>query len=138
MPYRFLEGVTRADVCIEATGKDLTQLFQGAADGTNKAMVEPDSVKPAKTIEISVENDDPEKLLFDFIEEIVYIKDAKRMVFNKIEAEVEENKARARLTGDEVKPEEQELNQDVKAVTMHYFKLEQTEKGWRAQFVLDI
>ena len=27
---------------------------------------------------------------------------------------------------------------DVKAVTMHMFEIKQTEKGWRAQVILDI
>lgn len=138
MPYKYIEGITRADVCIEATGKDLTELFQGAADGTIKVMAEPETVKAAITKEFEVENDDPKRLLFEFIEEIIVIKDSEGMVFNKIMVNVEGNKCKGKAIGDKVNYEEQELGQDVKAITMHYYTVEKTEKGWRAQFVLDI
>ncbi|MBW3018783.1 archease, partial [Candidatus Woesearchaeota archaeon] len=125
-----------ADITVEATGKDLRELLQSAADATIAVMAKPDTVAPKieKTIEINQE--DPEKLLYELIEELIFLKDSDAMVFNKVEVKL--NGCTAKAYGDKADPEKQELHQDVKAITMHYFTVEQTEQGWRAQFVLDI
>jgi len=138
MAYKYLEHVSMADVTVEATGKDLTEVFQSAADATIKVMAKPETVEPRITKEISIENEDPAKLLYAFIEELVYIKDADAIVFNKVDVKVEGNKCTATVKGDKADPSKQELETDVKAITMHYYKLEQTQEGWRAQFVLDV
>lgn len=140
MPYKFLEGVTRADIAFEATGKDLDELFQSAGEATIKAMAKTESVKPAKEKKIEVKDDNIEMLLFSFLEDIVYLKDKDDIVFHDLSVKVDKDKltAKAKLRGDTINPEEQELKQDVKAVTMHYYKVEKTKKGWKTQVVLDI
>ncbi len=140
MPYKFLEGITRADLAFEATGKSLTELFQSAGEAVLEAMANVKSIKPAKEKEIKVKGENIEDLLFSFLEEIVYLKDKDNIVFHDITAEVDEKKlkASAKLRGDGIKPTKQELHQDVKAVTMHYYKVEKTKTGWKTQVVLDI
>jgi len=138
MPYKYIEHVSMADVTVEATGKDLTEVFQSAADATIKVMAKPETVEPKITKEISIENKEPAKLLFEFIEELIYIKDADSMVFHSVSVKVEGDKCTATVRGDLAHPEKQELETDIKAITMHYYTLEKKEEGWRAQFVLDV
>lgn len=140
MPYKFLEEITRADVAFEATGKDLNELFKSAGKATMEAMANTESVKQAIEKEIEISDDNVEMLMFSFLEEIVFLKDKDNIVFADLEVDVNKEKltVKAKLKGDTIKPEEQELHQDVKAVTMHYFKVEKTEKGWKTQVVLDI
>lgn len=44
----------------------------------------------------------------------------------------------AECIGEKINQETQKLRNDVKAVTYHDFKLEQTKQGWRARVILDI
>src|SRR3989344_3112781 len=139
MSYKFLTDVAIADTAFEATGRTLTELFQSAAIALMVTLADPKTVKPviAKVIEIKAETVD--KLLFNFLDELVYLKDTDAMVFSKITVTVDEQKLSllATVKGDTVKPAEQKLGQDIKAVTMHYFRVEKTN-GWKAQVVLDI
>ncbi len=140
MPFKFIEDIAIADVAFEATGKNLTELFQSAAQAVIESLANPKTVKPDIVKEIKMKNKDASKLLFEFLEEIVYLKDKDAIVFHEITVKVDEKtmEVAAMLTGDTIKPDEQELHQDVKAVTMHYWLLEKKKNGWKAVVVLDI
>lgn len=140
MSYKFLTDVAIADTAFEATGRTLTELFQSAAIALMVTLADPKTVKPviAKVIEIKAETVD--KLLFNFLDELVYLKDTDAMVFSKITVTVDEQKLSllATVKGDAVKSSEQKLGQDIKAVTMHYFTVEKKTNGWSVRVVLDI
>lgn len=42
------------------------------------------------------------------------------------------------LAGEPIDPERQHLNADVKAITMHRFRLQETAGRWKAEVVFDI
>jgi SHS2 domain-containing protein len=139
MPYKFLEDVTYADVAFEARGNTLSELFRESALALFESMANTQTVKPAITKEITLSADTIERLLFEFLEEIVVMKDTDEMVFHDVQVAVDEAKksVHATIHGDKINQKTQELHQDVKAVTMHYFKIEK-QKEWIAQVVLDI
>lgn len=140
MPYKFLENVAIADIAFEASGKTLTELFESAAKALIESMANTKTIKPIITKTIRKKAKNIERLLFDFLEEIIYLKDKDAIVFHNIKAKVNEKKieARATLNGDRIQPEKQELHQDVKAVTMHYYLVEKNKQGWRTRVVLDV
>ena len=139
MPYRFLEDVSIADIAFEATGKTINELFQSAAEATIVSMANPKTVKPIVTKEIKLKAENVNNLLFDFLGEIIFMKDRDAMVYNEVKVEVDEKKMtlKATLKGDAINPAKQELRNDVKAVTMHYYEVEH-KKDWKARVVLDI
>jgi SHS2 domain-containing protein len=140
MPFKFIEDISIADVAFKATGKNLTELFQNAAQAVVESMANPKTIKPEIVKKIKMKEKDASKLLFSFLEEIIYLKDKDAIVFKEIEVKVDEKKMEvtATLTGDNINPEKQELHQDVKAVTMHYWLVEKKKNGWEAVVVLDI
>ena len=141
MGFRYLEGIAIADVAFEATGKTEQELFQSAADAVIDTMANPQTVKPHITKTIELEHEKLETLLFDFLQEFIYFKDADGIVFHDAKVMLKKNKTyklSATVTADTVKHKEQELRNDVKAVTMHQFKIEQTKTGWKATVILDI
>ncbi len=140
MPFKFVEDIAMADVAFETTGKNLTELFQSAAQAVIESLANPKSVKQEIVKKIKMKEKSVDKLLFNFLEEIVYLKDKDALVFHDIQVKVDEKKMEvtALLTGDTIKPDEQELHQDVKAVTMHYWLVEKKKDTWKAVVVLDI
>lgn len=139
MTYKFIEDVAIADTTFEAVGHTLTELFQSAADALIITLADPKTVKNRIAKAIKKKEESVDKLLFSFLEELVFLKDKEAMVFNKVTVTVDEKKIElfATVKGDKVNSAEQKLGQDVKAVTMHYFKVEH-DKYWRARVVLDI
>jgi len=139
MPFKYVEGVAMAEAVFEAEGKDLKELFESCADAFIDTSANPETIKPVIKKEIDIKGDNVESLLFNFLEELVFLKDSEAMVFNKVIInEISENSLKAALTGDKIKVNEQELRADVKAITMHMFKVEKTNKGWKAIVIMDI
>ena len=129
-----------AEAAFEAEGKDIKELFESCADAFIDTSADPKTIKPEIKKEIAVKGDDLEKLLFNFLEELVFIKDSEAIVFNKATInDISETELKATLTGEKIKVNsEQELRADVKAITMHMFKVEKTNKGWKATVIMDI
>lgn len=140
MPYKFIEDIAIADVAFEATGKTLAELFQSAAQATIDSMANTKTVKAIIVKKIKKKAKTIDKLLFEILEEIVYLKDKDAIVFHSVKVKVDEKKleATAELTADKIQPEKQELHQDVKAVTMHYYLVEKKKDTWKTVVVLDI
>lgn len=141
MTWKFVEGITVADVAFEARGKNANELFESAAEAVTATMVkEIGSVKHKIIKKINLQSSSIEQLLHDFLEELVFLKDAERLLFSKYEVKVDEGKSElaAAVYGDELDMRKHELLVDVKAVTWHAFEVKKTSAGWRAQVVLDV
>jgi SHS2 domain-containing protein len=143
--YHFLEDVAIADVAYEVHATSLPELFRDAAEALTKVQVDNlEAIRRARPVRIKVEKDALDMLLYGFLQELVYYKDAQRLALLVEKVEIEEGadgifRLSADAAGEELDPERHVLNADVKAVTMHRFELVQTPEGaWRATIVLDI
>ena len=139
--YKFLEDVAIADIAFEAYGKDLTELFENAALAIFELSANLKTVDAKEKIEFELENEKLDNLLYDFLSEILFLKDSKYMVFKYVHVTINEgkkNKVKAVLEGDTINPEKQQLENDIKAVTMHMFELKKEKNGYKATVVVDI
>ncbi len=139
--YRFLEDVAIADIAYEAYGKDLNELFENAAMAIFELSASLDTINAKQKLEINLENKKIENLLYDFLSEILFLKDSKYMVFKEVKVKIIQNKIfklNAILKGDTINPAKQQLENDIKAVTMHMFKIEKSKSGYKATIVVDI
>ena len=142
--YKFLEKVAIADIAYEAYGKDLNEVFENAALAIFELSADLKTVDAKKKLEIKLDNEKIENLLYDFLSEILFLKDSKYMVFKKVKVIIDENKKnkkfklKATLEGDTINPQKQQLENDIKAVTMHMFKIEKIKNNWKATVVVDI
>jgi SHS2 domain-containing protein len=144
MRYKFLEDVATADVAFEAEGKTLEELLEACALATTNVMVRNmDAIMGMVTVDIKVTADSEEALLFKFLEEVIFYKDAKQLIFGKYEIRVasvrnREFELRARATGEKLDPKKHDLIVDVKAVTYHQFEVRKAKGSWTAHVILDI
>jgi SHS2 domain-containing protein len=139
--YRFLESVAVADCAVEIEGDDLDDLFVTAARTLAEVMVDPATVRTG--VERSVELTAPslDLLLYDWLSELIYMKDSEQLVFPVTEVRVSDgspSRLTARLAGGAIDRATTELRADPKAVTFHQFALEPCPRGWRARVVIDI
>ncbi len=143
MPYRFLEELATADIAFIAEGNTLAETFIAAADATLNVMVETlDAIFPHETKEFALDNERLDLLLFDFLQELIYYKDAQRLMLRVGRVQIKEKEGKfflwAIARGEELDPERHHPRVDVKAVTLHRFRLEKTDRGWEAFVILDI
>lgn len=143
MRYRFLEDVAIADVAFEAEGGTLAELFSNSAEAlTNSMIVDVKSIEQKTLRNIVLEADDPEMLLYRFLQELVFYKDAEILLFSRYDPDITEEEEKWRLKadvyGEEMDQKKHQLAADVKAVSLHNFKVQKMPEGWRAEVILDV
>ncbi len=143
MPYEYLEDVVVADIAFRAQSPSLEGAFADAADAVMNVMVEDlESIRPVVEKEIALENAQLEMLLFDFLQDFVYYKDAELLLLRastvRIDRKDDNYVLRAKVAGEELDPERHHTRVDVKAVTLHRFSLKKVGEIWEAFVVLDI
>src|SRR5918992_3235888 len=81
MPYEFVDELTVADIAFRAWGHDVEETFVAAADAGMNAMVEDlEAIQPQETRVLNVEHEALDLLLFNFLQELVYYKDAEQLL----------------------------------------------------------
>jgi len=143
MPYEYLEEVGTADIAFEATGRDLSELFRDAADATMNVMIDNiEAIHPRETRQIELSNAKLDMLLFDLLQELIFLKDAERLLLRMRQLEIEQKNEKLFLhgiaEGEPLDVDRHHQRADVKAVTLHDFAVERTESGWKARALLDI
>jgi SHS2 domain-containing protein len=143
MPYHYLEDIGTADIAFEATGRDLPELFIAAADATMTVMIDNlDAIESRETRQIELSSDKIDMLLFDFLQELIYFKDARRLLLRTRETQIdhknEEYLLKAKVAGEQLDDTRHQQRADVKAVTLHGFSVQKNDSGWRARVLLDI
>lgn len=138
MGYRFLGEIATADIAFEADGKTLEELFINSALALEDSMVDLKGVGEKDKKIIEIENKDIENLLYDWLAELIFLKDSEDLLFSKFNIKIENNKLNAECFGEKIDRKKHSLRNDVKAVTLHRFKIEETDKGWKASVILDI
>ena len=137
----FLESVAVADCAMEVEGDDLDDLFATAARALAEVMVDPATVPSSVERRLTLTAPSLDLLLYDWLSELIYLKDSEQLVFPLAEARVAEGtpcRLDARLAGGPIDRATTALRADAKAVTLHQFALEPVARGWRARLVIDI
>ncbi|HXK60034.1 MAG TPA: archease [Acidobacteriota bacterium] len=143
MPYQFLEDTATADIAFEASGQTLEEVFIASAEATLNVMIEDlETVRPVEERDISLSDTSLEMLLFNFLQEVIFYKDAEQLLLRTSNCRIEESADGFHLTasgrGERLDPARHSQRVDVKAVTLHQFRLEQLDRHWRAHVILDI
>jgi SHS2 domain-containing protein len=141
--YRFLDDIAVADAAFEARGGTLEDLFVAAADATMNTMVEDLArIRDLRRVPIRVEAATEEFLLFQLLQEIIYYKDAERLLLRVPAVRIERTESGLALTaeafGEELDPDRHSLLADVKAVTLYRYRVQHVAGGWEATVVLDV
>ncbi len=139
--FIFLDDIATADVAIESRGDTPEELFSASARATFEVMVDTGDVQPEIKKVIHLENSEIDGLLFDWLAEIIYLKDSEAMVFCKFEIKIKKDKdyyLDAEIYGEEINQSRHELRCDVKAITFHLFEVYEKDRKWIARFILDI
>lgn len=143
MPYRYLEEIATADIAFCAWGDTVEEMFISASDALLNIMVDNlEAVRGKREILFELEHEELDILLFNFLNEIVFQKDAQRLLLRVSSLTILSgdscHRLCARAMGEELDRDRHRLLLDIKAVTLHRLNVRQTDRGWEATVVVDI
>lgn len=128
-----------ADIGLRIIAPDLDTLFADAARGLFSLIVENlEEVRPVREVNFFIEGEDKAFLLFDWLSELLYTFDSERLVFSEFEVEVAGPGLTALSKGEPLDLGRHRVSHEVKAITYHGLKVEQTKDGWLAEVIVDI
>jgi len=141
---RFLEDIVLADAAFEASGDTLEEVFEAATQATIELMADPETVSSDWHHDVDLDEEDVASLLFEWLSHLVFLKDARGVVFQKAPVAVCYDQQKKRWTlhgtiiGEPINQSRQNLRSDIKAVTKHQYSITEKEGRWVARVVLDL
>jgi SHS2 domain-containing protein len=128
-----------ADLGLRICSPDLSSLFVEAARALFSVIVEDlDTVQPRERVDVQLTGDDRAYLLFDWLNELLYRFDTEHKVFGKFEAQVTNGHFKGSAWGEPLDRARHVLSHEVKAITYHGLRVEETPEGWIAEVIVDI
>jgi SHS2 domain-containing protein len=142
LSFEYIDDIATADCAVQVEAESLDQVFCDAARALMTRMVDLETVKASTSIEIELEEDSTERLFYDWLSELIFLKDTENMLFSAFEIKELETDHRFRLYatvgGEAIDHQRHEIAIDVKAVTMHMLKVERTGETWTAFVIFDL
>lgn len=126
-----------ADVGIRGIGATLDQAFAGAAQGMMAAITQA-AIEPKQEITINCEAPEPELLLVDWLNALIYEIATRNMLFSDFEVSIEGNRLVARCRGEPIDPARHHPGVEVKGATYTELSVRRQGDHWIAQTVVDV
>ena len=128
-----------ADIGLRARAADLNTLFAEAAKAFFSVIVEnPAEIRATDEFPVSVEADQLDDLLYDWLAELLYLFDTQHVLLREFDVTVQENRVTATVRGEPVDEQRHQLDMEVKAITYHELKVEREGDGWLAEVIVDL
>jgi SHS2 domain-containing protein len=133
-----------ADLGLRVTAGDLDDLFQTAALGLFEVITaDRTGIEPREAESVAVEADSLERLLIDWLNELIFRSETGRKLYGRFDVAVDVGDAgRARLSGtirgEPIDAARHVLDHEVKAATHHAAFVRRTPEGWLAEVIVDI
>jgi len=136
-PYRLITHT--ADLGMDVRGKDLPDLFAQAAWSFFDIMVEARLIDSKQERAIAVKAPDREALLIAWLGELLYLFEARHLVFGKFLIQsLTPNALQASGWGELFAPKKHRLKRVVKAVTYHQLRIWEEKGVWQARVIFDL
>ena len=126
-----------ADIGLVAYGEDLGGAFMNAAYGMSSIMAELEDVGEAESRLVEAEEDDWEGLLFEWLNQLIYLFDVAKLIFRRFEVlEFDEYHLKVNCYGEKYDPARHHFKTGIKSATYHQLEVD-TEKN-QVQVIFDI
>jgi len=142
MGYELLDEGTFADVAVKCRAKTLEDLFKYNSEAFAAIILEDTGVIRGNVKKIiQVKAEEPDLLLYDFVNELIYQKDVNNLLFMPANIKIERNNNMlhivATMKGERI-GKKCSFNVDVKAATMHELSVVQNNNEWSSFMILDV
>jgi SHS2 domain-containing protein len=128
-----------ADVGVRAWAPSSEGVFEEAAKAVFSLICDPLTIDQTDTSDVRLEADGRDLLLAAWLNELIYLFEAKRTLFVDFElVELDDTHLVARVTGERLDPARHAICGGVKAATLHQLSLNEGPNGWEAFVILDV
>ncbi|TFG04552.1 MAG: archease [Promethearchaeota archaeon] len=138
--YRFLEHT--ADVYIEAEGNSLEAAFEQASLALYDTLTDVKLIEPSRKQPLRIEAEDLQSLLFELINEFLYLFDTEQLLFSQFKWVIQQVQGGYLLEGDcwgeTFQVEKHPPRTEIKAPTYHLMEIIQNPSNVILRFVVDI
>ncbi len=136
-PFEVLDHT--ADIGLMIYGKDLKVLFENAGRAFFHLITDLRKVRIRTDREINLRGESLERLMVDWLTELLYLHDVDHFLFKEFEiVAVGEDGLKAVAKGEPFQEGIHIIKTQVKAVTYHQIEVRKEEGGWRARIILDL
>ena len=124
-----------SDIGIIAYGKTQKEIFENAAFGLFSLMANLDKVTPKQIISLKVAGGNIEELLVNWLNELVFLEDSKKMLFRKFTVkQLSDYALEAEVYGEKIDMKTHELFRPIKAATYNQLQISPNQ----AKIVFDV
>jgi SHS2 domain-containing protein len=128
-----------ADIGFRASGASLETLFANCAQALIYIILDPSNIQSVQRVSLSADGGDYESLLVNWLNEVLYYVDGKRIAFSAFDiSQLSETHIECVATGEARDLQRHPPKLAVKAVTYHQLKVQRTENGWIAEVYVDV
>ena len=135
-PFEEIEHT--ADWAIRVRGGDLRELFAGAARGMFSLLADLDAIAPTRELELDLHAIDVETLLVDWLNELLYQAEEKRLVFKEFTILELANHTGAHVRATVTGGPPRELHKTIKAATFSGLAIQRDDTGYWTEIVFDV
>lgn len=129
----------QADIGVRGTGATLSEAFEQAACALTAVITDPEAVRATRAVEVQCEARDPELLLVDWLNAIVYEMAVQRMLFSRFEVQTDGHQLSGCAWGEAIDVCRHQPAVEIKGATMTELKVTQDGDGrWIAQCIVDV
>src|SRR4030043_504116 len=128
-----------ADIGLVVYGEDLRSLFENAGEAFFHLITDLKKVRRRVERRIHIEGESLDRLMVDWLSELLYLHDVENLLFKGFEVEsVGEGGLKAIVRGGPFQEGIHVIKTEVKAVTYHRIEVRQKNGHWRAQIIFDL
>ena len=145
MPVNFLEDEAIADIAYIIQSETLESLFKEALMALFGLFTDVEDLADDLSFPIDIESKEPERLLHEVLDEVIYLKDAELFFPKDVKLEIFEKDGlwyiKGIFVGTEFDFDTHVRGNDVKAITWHDFYLKEIDHPkykWEAYVLVDI
>ncbi len=128
-----------ADIGVRGIGNSLGQAFEQAALAMTAVILDPAGIDETEEISVTVTASDPELLLYEWLNVLIYEMAVRGMLFCRFEVEIVGETLTGRAWGEPTAPSRHRPTVEIKGATFTELQVRRTDAGtWLVQCVVDI
>lgn len=129
----------QADVGLSGFGPTMEDAFEQTALAMTAVMTEPDSVRPVTEVTVQCTAPDPELLLIEWLNALIYEMATRHMLFGRFDVHIDGERLGATAWGEQISRERHEPAVEIKGATYTALSVRHGDDGlWTTTCVVDV
>lgn len=127
-----------ADIGVRGVGNTLAEAFEQVALALSAVVCELELIAAEQCIEIECHASDPEYLLVDWLNSLIFEMATRKMLFARFQVSITGDRLKAQVWGEKVDVARHQPAVEIKGATLTELRVAQQNGQWLAQCVVDV